>query len=273
MHIGVATPLLDGFHRPETLARLVEDRGFESFWVGEHTHLPVGSRGGDGELLDPVFSTMLDPFVALAAVATATTTLRFGTSVCLVAQRDPIVTAKATATLDVLSGGRFSFGVGAGWIRQEMATHGVDPRTRMRRLVEHTAAVRELWTAEEAEFHGEFVDFGPVLSRPKPVQAPHPPILVGGDGPGVTDRVQRLGAEWMPIAGGDDTLRRWRTLCEEAGRAVPLTMGAVPSDRGVLDGYRGAGVDRCVVWLPDEGREPLGEVERFLDALVVNSRP
>lgn len=265
MHIGVATTLLDGGTRPDDFARLAEERGFESFWLGEHTHLPVGARNDEGELHPVDSARMLDPFVALTAAALATTTLRVGFAVCLVAQRDPIVTAKAVATLDVLSGGRVEFGVGAGWIREEMQTHGTDPRHRMRVTLERTQAIKAIWTEEVAEFHGRYVDVPALRSWPKPLQRPHPPILVGGDGPSVEDRVIALDGEWMPISDDPGLLDRWRRLCDRAGREVPLTVGAAPADAAVLERYRDAGVHRCIVWL-DHGASN-SDPEAFLDAV------
>lgn len=268
MDIGVATTLLDGGTRPDVFARLAQDRGFESFWLGEHTHLPVGSRNDEGALHPDDSARMLDPFVALTAAALATTSLRVGFAVCLVAQRDPIVTAKAVATLDVLAGGRVEFGVGAGWIREEMRTHGTDPRHRMAVTLERTQAIQAIWTQDEAEFHGRFVDLPPVMSWPKPLQRPHPPILVGGDGPTVEDRVLALGAEWMPISQDPGLLDRWRRLCERAGRTVPLTIGAAPADPGVLSRFRDAGVRRCVVWLDHgvENSDPAAFLDRVAEA-------
>ena len=171
---------------PGAFARLIEARGHESMFVAEHSHIPVQAGGPTGPGGGPLARKYLhtyDPFVALTAAAAATTTLRVGTGICLVVERDPILTAKEVASLDHLSGGRFEFGVGAGWNRVEMANHGTDPRTRMRLMQERIEAMKAIWTQAEAGYHGEFVNFDAIWSWPKPAQRPHPPVLVGGPGP------------------------------------------------------------------------------------------
>jgi probable F420-dependent oxidoreductase len=217
----------------------------------------VASSRPDGQ---PVrdYAETYDPFVALAAVAAVTTTLRLGTAVYLVTERDPIVTAKAVSSLDRLSTGRFLFGVGAGWNREELANHGTDPRTRMALLADRAKAMRRIWTDDEAEYHGRFVDFDPIWSWPKPVQRPHPPVLVGGNGPGAEDRVLDFGDGWLPqcgpLASVEELERRVATLrrrAADAGRdAIPVTLfGAIP-DPALLEAFAGAGVDRCLLPLP-----------------------
>ncbi|MDX6666609.1 MAG: hypothetical protein QOG68_2815, partial [Solirubrobacteraceae bacterium] len=201
-----------------------------------------------------------DPFVALTAVAMATETLLLGTAICLVVERDPIVTAKAVASLDQLSNGRLLFGVGAGWNREEMANHGTDPRTRMRLLAERVEAMREIWTHDEASYHGEFVDFDAIWSWPKPLQQPHPPILVGGNGPTVLDRVLRFGDAWMPNVIDDDTLLgQIAELRERAGRHVPVTIYAAPRRPERLARFAEAGVERAIFYLPQRDRAGLEE--------------
>lgn len=258
MDIGIAVfSNCDGLTPPE-LGRAVEERGFESLFWTEHTHIPVRSRRSSGGSTRGYAET-IDPFVALAAVAAVTTTLTLGTAVCLVAQRDPIITAKEVASLDQLCGGRFQFGVGAGWNRREMANHGTDPRTRMALLADRVRAMREIWTAEEAEYHGEFVDFDPIWSWPKPAQKPHPPVLVGGNGPGTEDRVLDFGDAWLPqvdMMDVDELSRRataLRARAADAGRGpVPITLfGGIPEDGsmpepGRLDAYADAGADRSL---------------------------
>jgi probable F420-dependent oxidoreductase len=200
MEIGIAFMTGTADLTPPELGRAAEERGFESLFYAEHTHIPTGSRRDDGR---PVrgFADTYDPFVALAAAGAVTSRLKLGTGVCLVTQRDPITLAKQVASLDQVSGGRFLFGVGAGWNREEMADHGTDPRTRMAVLADRVRAMREIWTAEVAEYHGEFTDFGPMWSWPKPTQRPHPPVLLGGNGPGTEDRVLAFGDGWFPQYG------------------------------------------------------------------------
>nr|WP_232827244.1 LLM class F420-dependent oxidoreductase [Jiangella endophytica] len=242
---------------PPELGRAVEERGFESLFFPEHTHIPVHSRRADGRSTR-AYAETYDPFVALSAVAAVTRTLMLGTGVCLVTQRDPIVTAKEVASLDRLSGGRFLFGVGAGWNRMELANHGTDARTRMALLSERVRAMRRIWTDDEAEFHGEYVDFDPVWSWPKPSQRPHPPVLVGGNGPGVEDRVLAYGDGWFPQCGplaDVDELREraaaLRRRAADSGRGpVPITVFGTPSDKSLLDALAEAGADRCLLLLP-----------------------
>src|ERR671918_2345309 len=220
---------------PAELARAVEERGFESLFFPEHTHIPTSRRSPwpGGADLPNEYRETFDPFLALTAAAAVTERLLVGTGICLVVERDPVTTAKEVASLDLLSGGRFLFGVGGGWNREEMENHGTDPRTRFRLLRERVLAMKAIWTEGEAEFHGEFVDFDPLWSWPKPVQRPHPPVLVGGNGPGVLDRVLEFGDGWMPnpsrgrIRDGMEELAR---RAEEAGRGpVPVTVfGARP---------------------------------------------
>ncbi len=261
MDIGIAVySNCEGLTPPE-LGRAVEERGFGSLFWTEHTHIPVHSRRSSGGSTRG-FAETIDPFVALAAISAVTTTLTLGTAVCLVAQRDPIITAKEVASLDQLCGGRFQFGVGGGWNRLEMANHGTDPRTRMALLADRVRAMREIWTAEEAEYHGKFVDFDPIWSWPKPTQKPHPPVLVGGNGPHTEDRVLDFGDGWLPqidMMDVDEFARRaavLRARATDAGRGrVPITLfGAIPEGgpmplAGQLEKYASAGADRSLFTL------------------------
>lgn len=243
---------------PPALAVALEERGFGSLFYPEHTHIPVRSTRPDGRPTRD-YADSLDPFLALAAAAAVSTTLRLGTAVCLVPQRDPIITAKEVATLDQLSGGRAQFGVGAGWNREELADHGTDPRVRMAVLDERVRAMKAIWTADEAEFHGEYVDFDPLWSWPKPVQQPHPPVLVGGNGPGAEDRVLAIGDEWMPQCGPFEDVaeieRRVAGLRERAGHRMPVSLfGAIPRP-DMIEAFAAAGVDRCLFVAPGTDRD------------------
>lgn len=256
-----------------TLARATEERGFDGLFLTEHTNIPTSreSAWSGGPDLPRRYSHTYDPFVALAAMTTVTRRITLGTAVSLVLQHHPIGLAKTIASLDRLAGGRFEFGVGPGWNREEMANHGVDPRTRTRRMLEHIAAMREIWTEDEAEFHGEFVDFDPIWSWPKPVRTP--PVLIGGEGPTVLDRVLSHGDGWMPrsvpaddvdaLAGRIAELRR---RAVDAGRDhLTVTVFGAAADRAVLDSYAAAGVDRVLYGLPDSEED---EVLRALDDLA-----
>ncbi|WP_019633090.1 LLM class F420-dependent oxidoreductase [Actinomadura atramentaria] len=269
MRFGVSTFVTDEGIGPAALGAALEERGFGSLFVAEHTHIPVKreSPWPGGDELPRVYYRTLDPFVVLTAAATATERLRVATGIALVVQRDPIVLAKEVASLDVVSGGRAVLGIGAGWNREEMRNHGTDPATRMRLLRERVLAVKELWTRDEAEFHGEFVDFDPVFSYPKPVQDPHPPILVGGAGPTTFDRVVEFGDGWMPIYGRNtaDLAARIAELRDRAGRRVPVTVFGVPPRREAVDELAAAGVDEVLFGLPTA---PADETARHLDAFA-----
>ena len=201
MHLGIFSYNVEYGARPDELARAAEERGFESFWVGEHTHIPAARQTpypGGGELPKPYYH-MADPFVSLMAAAAATRTIKLGTGICLVVEHDPLVLAKSVATLDWLSNGRVLFGIGGGWNREEMEHHGTPFGRRWRVLRERVLAMKALWTEEEASFHGEFVDFDRAISFPKPVQKPHPPILFGGATAQGRARVVDYCDGWIPI--------------------------------------------------------------------------
>ena len=254
MDLGVI--MFNGYALPPAdLARAVEERGFESLFFPEHTHVPVRSSHPDGRDMRR-YSRAFDPFVSLGAAAAVTTRIKLGTAVCLVAQRDPIITAKEVATVDHLSGGRMLFGVGAGWNREEMANHGTDPRTRMTLLAENIKAMKAIWTEEEAEFHGSLVDFDPIWLWPKPVRRPHPPVLVGGSGPTTEDRVLDFGDEWFPQLESYQSIEelgeRIAALRERAGRRIPVTLFEVPADRDTIEKIEAIGVDRCLMGLRAE---------------------
>lgn len=246
---------------PVSLGRAVEGHSFESLFVPEHTHIPTSRRSpfpGGGEL-PKEYSHTLDPFVALGAVAAATERLMLGTGICLVIERDPITLAKEVASLDFISGGRVLFGIGGGWNREEMENHGTDPTRRWKVLRERIEAMQQIWTEDAAEYHGEFVDFDPIWQWPKPVQKPHPPVIIGGDGANTLQRVVRYGDGWMPIGRRADFKARideLNRLTAEAGRAdIPVTIfGAAPKPE-VIDAYAEAGVERLLFHLPPAPRD------------------
>ena len=277
MHLGIAIFPTEYAISPDELAREVEQRGFESIWFPEHTHIPASRRTpwpGGGELPREYWHTY-DPFIALTAAASATTRLRLGTGICLVIERDPIVTAKEVATLDKLSNGRVIFGIGGGWNAEEMENHGTDYKRRWRVLRERALAMKEIWTKDEAEFHGEFVNFDPIWSFPKPVQKPHPPILMGGDGPTTFERVIEFCDGWMPIGlrlvNAEEKIAALKRRAEEADRdpsSISITVFAANAERKALDGLERAGVERAIFYVPPAGREKvLPVLDRYVQVM------
>ena len=273
MDFGAAMFFADYAMGPGEVARTLEARGFESVWAPEHSHIPI-SRATPfpqgGELPNKYYEAM-DPFVTLTAAAVATETLKVGTGVCLVTQRDPIQTAKLVASVDQVSRGRFLFGVGGGWNAEEMADHGTQFQTRFKLMRERIAAMKAIWTKSEAEYHGEFVDFPPMMSWPKPVQRPHPPVIVGGAFPYGARRALIYGDGWIPHASrpqyGDvtDFVPRFRQMAAEAGRepgSVPVTVWGVAEDLDLLQRHRDLGIARVAVNLPSARA---GEVLPILD--------
>jgi probable F420-dependent oxidoreductase len=277
MHLGIAMFPTEYAISPDELASEVEQRGFESIWFPEHTHIPASRRTpwpGGGDLPREYWHTY-DPFIALTAAASATTRLRLGTGICLVIERDPIVTAKEVATLDKLSNGRVIFGIGGGWNAEEMENHGTDYKRRWRVLRERALAMKEIWTKDEAEFHGEFVNFDPIWSFPKPVQKPHPPILMGGDGPTTFERVIEFCDGWMPIGlrlvNVEEKIAALRRRAEEADRdpsSISITIFAANADRIALDGLERAGVERAIFYVPPAGRDKvLPVLDRYVQVM------
>jgi probable F420-dependent oxidoreductase len=252
---------------PSELARLAEAYGCESLFFAEHSHIPASRDtpypgGGD---LPPEYGNSYDPFVALAIAAAATERLLVATGICLIIQRDPIVTAKEVASLDRLSDGRLLFGVGAGWNREEMANHGTDPVTRMRLMQEHVEAMKAIWSEEEASYHGEFVSFDRIWCSPKPLQKPNPPVLVAGAGPTVLDRVLAFGDGWYPPMYDDDiVLGQVDELRARSDRDIPVTLNMVATDPKRLERYAAAGIDRVIFEVPQGNRS---DVERRLDEI------
>jgi probable F420-dependent oxidoreductase len=240
---------------PGEIARLAEERGHESLFFAEHTHIPASRESeypGGGDLPRKYIHTY-DLFVALTAAAQATSSLRIGSGICLVIERDPITTAKEVASVDRLSGGRLEFGVGAGWNREEMANHGTDPRTRMRLFKERIEAMKAIWTQDEASYHGEFVSFDRIWSWPKPAQRPHPPVLVGGNGPTVEDRVLAFGDAWFPNW-GDGVLERMAALRARADRPIDMMAMGLHADPSEIERCLEAGCRRVVHWVPSGNR-------------------
>jgi probable F420-dependent oxidoreductase len=253
------------------LARAAEERGFESLLLPEHTHIPKSRHTpfpGGGEL-PKAYSHTHDPFVALSFAAAATTKILLGTGICLIPQRDPIVTAKCVASLDQLSNGRFLFGIGGGWNVDEMENHGARYETRFKLMRERILAMKALWTQEEAAFHGEMVNFDPVWLYPKPAQRPHPPILLGGDSDHTLKRVVEFCDGWLPIArpgfNPKEAASRLRQAASAAGRdfsTLSISVFGAPADEAVLAEYRELGIDRAVLAIPDLTRD---EIIRVLD--------
>jgi probable F420-dependent oxidoreductase len=263
MDFGVAYFPTHDAVAPGVVARMAEEWGQDSLFFAEHTHIPASreSPWPSGGPLPHKYSHTYDLFVALTAAAAATTRLRVGSGVCLVIERDPIVTAKEVASIDHLSGGRLEFGVGAGWNREEMSNHGTDPRTRMRLMRERVEAMKAIWTQDEASYHGDFVNFERIWCWPKPAQRPHPPVLVGGGGPTVLDRVLAFGDGWVPNYTADRLLERAAELRARAERPIDLHVMGVPADAAAIEKMRGGGCRRVIHWLPSAGT---AELERTL---------
>lgn len=265
MKIGISTFVNDDTIDVVSLARAIEERGFESLAVAEHTHIPASREsaypgGGD---LPSIYYRTLDPFVTLAAAAAVTSTIELVTGIALLIQRDPIITAKEAASIDLISGGRFVFGVGAGWNIEEMRDHGTDPKTRGALLDERIEAIRALWTTEPAEYHGKHVDFPPSFSRPKPVRQPHPPIFIGGNSNATVKRIIRHQAGWisnpLPV---EQLSQRVEELRDGAGHEVPLAMFGTPADVDYWHAVEDLGFGHLALLLPTR---PLDESLRVLD--------
>ena len=266
MHFGVSMFHTDYSIPAVDLARALEARGFESMWAPEHSHIPVPRKTpfpGGGELPKPYYEVM-DPFVVLSAAAVVTKTLKLATGVCLVVQRDPIQTAKLVASLDQVSNGRFLFGVGGGWNQDEMEDHGTVFESRFKLMRERIEAMKEIWTKPKAEYHGDMVNFPEMITWPKPVQKPYPPILVGGGFPQAARRAVRYGDGWCPVGrtGSSllDVLEKYRQMARDAGRdpeTLPVTLFNPAEDQGELARYRDMGVARVVVMLLSEERDKI----------------
>lgn len=245
LKFGAAMFFTDYSMAPGELGKALEERGFESVWAPEHSHIPLSRKtapAGGGELAKKYYDTM-DPFVTLTMAAAATKTLKVATGVCLVAQRDPIQTAKLVASIDQVSGGRFLFGIGNGWNQDEMENHGTVFKSRHKLARERVEAMKGIWTKSKPEYHGEFVKFDPMMAWPKPVQKPHPPVIVGGAFPYSARRAIRYGDGILPAAPSagsgspEDFMPRFRKMAEEAGRdpaSLSVTLGGAPEDLAVF---------------------------------------
>ncbi|MBV9022844.1 MAG: LLM class F420-dependent oxidoreductase [Streptomycetaceae bacterium] len=237
---------------PGDFGTLLEDRGFESLFIPDHTHIPaITPERDDVTNLAPEFKNGLDALVALSAIAQATTTLQIGTAILLVPQRDPLITAKEVASLDVLSGGRMNLGVGPGWIKQELRNHGTDPDDRWHLMQERIEAMQQIWSHDIASYHGRFVNFDHITSWPKPLQRPHPPILVAGHGPHVAERVIAYGDEWIPMLRPKilDHITEFKKTVRKPGSDQPLPVTLFGGELRDVDTYAAAGVDRVLFWI------------------------
>ena len=280
MKFGASMFFTDYSMGPAELAVALEERGFDIVWAPEHSHIPTSRKSSFilGSELPKRYYDVMDPFVTLTTAAMATRTLKVGTGVCLVAQRDPIQTAKLVASIDQVSGGRFVFGVGNGWNEDEMENHGTAFATRHKRARENIEAMKEIWTKSEAEYHGEFVNFDPMRAWPKPVQKPYPSILVGGAFPYSARRAIRYGDGWMPqVTERSPTplielIPKFRQMCAEADRdpdKMDISLGGQSPDADLAKRYRDAGVNRVSTSLPSE---KAGTILPILDEWVAVMR-
>lgn len=285
MKFGVSIFVTEFSASPADIAIEAERLGFESMFVSEHSHIPVDTQFPLSESVPLAYRSMLDPFVALGAAAAVTKTINLGTAICILPQHDPIHCAKAISTLDQISGGRIIFGIGAGWNPPEMENHGVSFDTRFKVMRERVEAIKRLWTEEEAEYHGEFVHFSRSWQWPKPIQKPHPPILVAGAGAGVIKRTVAYGDGWMPVltANWHESLRgkmtpldelpamvaEQRQLEQAAGRGkTSITALGLPPTREFIDTLEENSVERMVFGLPSDGQEQaLAQLHAYADAI------
>jgi probable F420-dependent oxidoreductase len=269
MKFGISTFITDEGILPGPLAAAVEEREFSSLCVTEHSHIPVAmkeSLPADGGVPHEYHRT-LDPFVVLASAAAATRDLRLTTGIILLPQRDVIYTAKEVASLDLVSNGRVTLGVGIGWNRDEMRNHGTAASTRGAKMDEQLAALKRIWTEDEAEYHGRFIDFDPIFAWPKPIQRPHPPIYIGGESRAAMERLRTLGDGWLPQAATTpEKLREARVWLADNGRTdVPITMWGAGRDEATLAGYADAEVDEVSFLLPTKSES---DTLRDLDELA-----
>lgn len=273
LKIGITAAITGQSLDVAVLARKAEELGFESLWLPDHPIIPVrqnsGFRGVPGVPIPDAYNQMIDPFVGLARASAVTARLKLGTGICLVPERNPLLLAKEVATLDYLSGGRFLFGIGVGWLKEETEIMGGDFEHRWTQTREAVLAMKELWTREESEFHGKYYDFPPVRSFPKPVQKPHPPVILGGFANNVFKRVTAWGDGWMPTRMTPEQLPQYRTILDDlaarAGRdprSIEITIYGQPADADLIQRYENAGANRVLLRLEKtEGKEALAQLE------------
>ena len=263
MEFGASIFFTDYSITPAELAVAMEERGFDSVWAAEHSHIPVPRRTRADSELGKRYYDVMDPFVTLTAAAGATKRLKLATGICLVIQRDTIQTAKLVASIDQVSGGRFLFGIGGGWNQEEIENHGTAFSSRMQKMREQIEAMKAIWTQETPEYHGEIVKFDTIQTWPKPVQKPHPPVILGGAFPWAARRAVRYGDGWYPNAASgkpEEYMPAFRKMAQEAGRdpaSLPVTIGGAPDDPDALKRFRDLGAVRAVVTLMSETRDQL----------------
>ncbi len=285
MKFGLSMFTTDYSASPTEVAKAAEANGFESFWVSEHSNIPVDTDFPMADTVPREYSSMLDPFVALAAAATVTERINLGTAICLVTQRDPINCAKLVASIDQLSGGRMLFGIGAGWNEPEMRNHGTDPNTRFRLMRERVEAMKALWTQEVAEYHGRLVNIEPTWQWPKPVQQPHPPVIVAGAGPNVLKRVIAYGEGWLPVVTPvapeqmkgrvtpmDEFVEmagELERMADAAGRPTPaITVSGMNLDAATFDAFAELGVERMILRLTTAPLDDvLAQIEQHVETV------
>jgi probable F420-dependent oxidoreductase len=263
MEFGASIFFTDYSITPAELGVALEERGFDSVWAAEHSHIPVPRKTRADQDLGKRYYDVMDPFVTLTAVACATKRLKLATGICLVIQRDTIQTAKLVASSDQVSGGRFLFGIGGGWNQEEIENHGTAFSSRMQKMREQIEAMEVIWTQETPEYHGEIVKFDTIQTWPKPVQKPHPPVILGGAFPWAARRAVRYGDGWYPNAASgkpEEYMPAFRKMAQEAGRdpaSLPVTIGGAPDDPDALKRFRDLGAARAVVTLMSETRDQL----------------
>ncbi len=263
MEFGASIFFTDYSITPAELGQALEERGFDSVWAAEHSHIPVPRKTRADQDLGKRYYDVMDPFVTLTAAACATKRLKLATGICLVIQRDTIQTAKLVASIDQVSGGRFLFGIGGGWNQEEIENHGTAFSSRMQKMREQIEAMKAIWTQETPEYHGEIVKFDTIQTWPKPVQKPHPPVILGGAFPWAARRAVRYGDGWYPNAASgkpEEYMPAFRKMAQEAGRdpaSLPVTIGGSPDDPDALKRFRDLGAARAVVTLMSETRDQL----------------